>query len=159
PAYSQEIERMAVMMCSGDTDPALFAQAVRIAECDVLLRCVRNEKVAAIERLGDPTTLALARQQRLARVVPHLKVWSAGVDLAFFERQRLKARVDTKLKEHGWDEVNWDLVPQTDWRQVAIYRRDEYYATYEALLDLERLARYERRARSRQKRAMRAFMA
>lgn len=103
PTYAEEIERMATMICAGNPDPLLFEQAARIAECDVLLRCISDEKLAAIERVCDATTLALSRQQQRSPV--------------------------------------------------------QYEALEAAAPDLERLFRYERRTRSRQKRATRALIA
>ena len=42
---------------------------------------------------------------------------------------------------------------------MPVQERDEFDAMREAMPDLERLVRYERRACSRRKRAMREFMA
>ena len=159
PAYTEEIEQIAELITGGEADPLLYAQAVRIAECDVLLRCIGNEKIVAIERLHDPTTLALARQRHFSRVLAHLKAWGAEFELACFELESIRGKVDARFEESGWSDANWEPVPEWDWRQVAVASRDEYAAIYEAQPDLERLARYERRTRSRLKRATRAFIA
>ena len=54
PLPSLEIEEFARALCSDDTDPAAFAQAVKIAENEMALRAIRAQQVAVIERLRDP---------------------------------------------------------------------------------------------------------
>ena len=58
PECLPEIERMAKALCKGDTDPWLFEQALIIAETDYILRCVRSQRLAAIERMRDPQQAA-----------------------------------------------------------------------------------------------------
>ena len=49
PAVFDQIEPMAKASCGGDSNPLLFEQALVIAETELILRCVRTERVAAIE--------------------------------------------------------------------------------------------------------------
>jgi hypothetical protein len=166
-AHGEEITGIAKMACGDDSDPALFEQAVRMAECDVLLRFICAEMVAAIDRVRHPMTLAWKRQERLRRIMPFYTSWQQEVELSEFEAARLKAIVDAKVKKYGWADddsdrlgqgMEWASVGEPDRREVAIDARDEFNAMHEALPDLERLARYERRARSRLKRATLAFI-
>ena len=53
--------RIARLICGEDPNPLLFEQAVVIAECEYLLRCVAQERIAVIERLRDPGITPLAQ--------------------------------------------------------------------------------------------------
>src|ERR1700737_175837 len=66
PALFPEIERMAKALCAGDKNPFLFEQALTIAENQLILQCVRAERVAAIERLRVATATPLTRDNSLA---------------------------------------------------------------------------------------------
>ncbi len=67
PVLFEQIEQMAKAISGGDSNPPLFEQALVIAENELLLRAVRVEQVAVIERLRDGTAIALAKgDNRLA---------------------------------------------------------------------------------------------
>src|SRR5262249_23933912 len=134
----------------------------------VLLRLIRREQVAAIERLRTPTTLAWKRQKYLHLIMPFFNTWQQEIELAEFVAADLYDSVEAKREIYGWADdgsdrlgrgAQWDLVRELDWREVAIESRDEFGAMLEALPDLECLARYEHRARSRLRRATLLFMA
>jgi hypothetical protein len=154
----RDIDLMARALCGDDIDPLLFEQAHVIAESDLLLHCVRAERIAVIERLRDVTALPLAiRDDSLARGKARL----LEMDLAAAELERLQAKFDamtaeeqTKLREEYDRELD-----ELESKPAPVEERDEVDAMREAMPDLERLARYERRAWSRRKRAMRNFMA
>src|SRR6516164_9841604 len=61
PSACAEIEQMAKAICAGDHHPLLFEQALIIAESDFVLRCVRAQRIAVIERVREVTAIALAR--------------------------------------------------------------------------------------------------
>ncbi len=61
PKISQAIEVMAKALCGDDQDPRVREQALIIAEAEIVLRCVRTEKILAIERMWD------VRRDRLQR--------------------------------------------------------------------------------------------
>jgi hypothetical protein len=61
-APSGEIERFARAICGGDKDPAVFAQAVKIAENEMTLRAIGAQQVAAVERLREPYAAPLTSQ-------------------------------------------------------------------------------------------------
>jgi hypothetical protein len=103
---TRDIALMADAICAGDTNPLLFEQALLIAESEMVLRCVRAQRIAVVERLRYIKAMPLA-------------------DLAL--------------------------------KPTPIEKRDEVDAMREAMPDLHRLARYERTAWSRRKRALRNF--
>jgi hypothetical protein len=51
PLFAPQIEAMARAICSGTSNPRLWQEALTIGECTIVLRCVRAERIALIERL------------------------------------------------------------------------------------------------------------
>jgi len=156
PAVAPDIEQMAKAICAGDPDPLLFEQAVQIAETALVLRCVSAERVAVIERLRKGTAIALAKGDNSMALA---KATVKESELAWDELDRIRARfgiIDEFAPPHVYDEME-RLPPQIGW-PTTIAERDETDALCEAVPDLERLARYERRALSRRKRALERFI-
>jgi len=159
PRLPQNIERMAKAICGDDSDPLLFEQALVIAENEMVLGCVRAERVGVIERLRDVTAIALAKgDNRIALA----KAKSREVRLACAELIPLRAKIDAMTKEE-----REELLDEAERRErepvsipirTPIEERDEFDAMREAMPDLKRLARYERRAWSRRNRAIRRFI-
>jgi hypothetical protein len=153
----RDIELMARAICGDDIDPLLFEQAQMIAENEILLRCVSAERIAVIERLRDVNVRPLAiRDDSLARA----KARALKMDVAAAELERMQAKFDAMSAEERtrlYEEYDRAL-DELDAKPTPIAERDELDAMREAMPDLERLARYERRAWSRRKRAMRNFM-
>src|SRR5262245_35897389 len=160
PVMSAQIKQMVDAICHGDDDPLLREQAAAIAESQLWLSCIGQEKLAALERLRDPDESALTgRNSRQARAKDKAKVdlrvriskiahsqlmkieplidasFRAGRD---FEREPLPAHL-----EAAWPPA-FLKAPNEDQKQ-----RDEYQVLREGIRDLERLLRYERRAWSR----------
>src|ERR1700719_3894124 len=52
PVVFEAMAVIAKAICQGDDNSALFEQALVIAENELLLRCVRVERIASIQRLG-----------------------------------------------------------------------------------------------------------
>jgi hypothetical protein len=157
PTLFPDIERMARAICDGDSNPLLFEQALVIAENEIVLRCVRVERIAVIERLRDVTAKPLSkRDNSLARA-------KAKFRKAKFKYKRL---VQAKTKNvainnpHEQDsrEHKESGAAQPMGKQKPIRSRDEFDAMRHAMPDLDRLARYERRAWSCRKRAIRDFI-
>lgn len=182
PADSAEIERLVRALCAGDRDAVLLAKARLVAENEMVLRAVRTQKLAVIERLRDPNTAPLAEgdnslaqararfeevkraERTLDELVPMLAAkykdqlppmpeTIPGVDrnemvLAFL--MELFESSDRAEQEEGNPEHIEQLVDQQE--------LGEYEALQRAAPDLTRLARYEGRAWSRQKRALRDFI-
>jgi hypothetical protein len=80
-------------------------------------------------------------------------------DLAHSEFSQLKA----KLIAQGEEVISFMQARKpkanANWKYEPLKDRDEYEAMREAIGDLERLRRYERRAWSRRNRAIRGFIA
>jgi hypothetical protein len=157
PAMFEQIEVMAKSICRGDNDPLLFEQARIIAENELLLRSVRAERVAVIERLRDPQAvplakgdnslaLAKARYRQLGFAAAELVKFSAAL-----RRKGLNA-TDLTVEQPG-EPIKFIWYPKPP------IERDEYAAMRAAMPDLDGLFRYERRASSRRKRAIRGLTA
>lgn len=154
----RDIELMARAICGDDIDPALFEQAQMIAETEFVLRCVRVERIGVIERLRDVEARPLAIRDDLLK---RTKARIQEMDLAEAEFERMQAKLDAmsaeeraKLLEEYHKEV--DEIESRPASPIEV--RDEVDAMRTAMPDLERLARYERRAWSRRRRALRNFM-
>lgn len=183
---SAEIEQFAHALCGDESDPVIFAQAVKIAENEMVLRAIRVQQIAAIERLRKPhaapfagkiSTLDLAEarshESRLAE--REIAVQLPGLLEKYKHQMPPALKLDEKIPEwiRDWD----DSIPirlkalldepdrlddqtiELARKQIEKQERDEYEALQAAVQDLIRLERYERRAWSRQKRAIREFIA
>jgi hypothetical protein len=177
PVPSGEIEQLARAICGDDKDPAVFAQAISIAENELALRAIREQQVQCVERLREMTAEAfavgdngiklskaifrramLAREQILLLVPSFLEKYKdqmpanksppSSFDIVPLELKVIAQSFETKEEEKR----------ALDLARKQIKERDEFEAFEKATIDLIRLDRYERRAWSRQKRAMRAFM-
>jgi hypothetical protein len=152
-----DIELMARALCGDDIDPLLFEQAQMIAETELLLRCVRAERIAVIERLRNVAAFPLSiRDDSMARAKARLE----EMDLAAAELEGLQARVGamTEAERSRLEEEYESEADELESKPRPIAERDEVDAMRAAMPDLERLARYERRAWSRRKLAMENFM-
>jgi hypothetical protein len=183
PPPSPEIERLAKAICAETDNSALATQARVIAANELALRAVREQQIAVVERLREPTARAFAKgdnslelakarcmqswlahrdivsllpkaiekyQEQLPRSEPSVVAADLGDDL-------VPLRLKVLLEEPDWmdpDEGTLALARQ----QIEKEERDELEALEAAVPDLVRLDRYERRAWSRQKRAIRDFI-
>ena len=158
PAAFAEVERIAKAICNGNTDPLLFDQALVIAENEMVRRCVRVEAIALIERLRDITVNPLSRDNSLTRAKARL----GQGKLRYRQLVQAKAKkiaTTTGNEKNSLQEQESEAAQSQPTRmQRPIKSRDEFDALRLAMPDLDRLARYERRAWSRQKRAFREFI-
>jgi hypothetical protein len=156
-----EIEEMAKAVCGDLDDPLLFEQALVIAQNELLFRCVSAECLAVIERLHDGTAIALAKGDNSLALG---KARALEMDLAADELNRIRGRFGlaeagllVPLPAGAFDELE-NQAPQPGWKPTPVSKRDELDALCEALPDLHRLARYQRKAWLRRNRAIRNFI-
>jgi hypothetical protein len=185
PIETADLARLAKALCGNDEDPALYKQAVVIANDELVLRAISTQQIAVVERLRDPSAVALAKgdnslQLAKARFVRGKLAYAALIAL----RDRLLEKYKNELKsirhpdvgseireafpphleeflEKKGSELGAEEIRQQKPRfydEDCIGERDDSAAMEEAANDLLRLNRYERRAWSRQKRAIFAFM-
>jgi hypothetical protein len=167
PVMSGQIKQMVDAICHGDDDPLLREQAVVIAESQLWLSCIGWEKLAAFARLRDPEESALtgrySRQAR-AKIKAKIDVRFHAFDVAYDQLVEVNALIDaTKRAGRDYEREPLPAHLEAAWPPAFLKARkkdrDEYQVLREGIRDLERLLRYEGRAWSRRKRAVRAFMA
>ena len=162
PAMAERVRQIVDAICQADDDPLLREQAATIAESQLWLDCVKAEKLALVERLRDRTAIALALDTRISRAKARSRL-SVVAD----RQQKVIDDLIKKTKAAGRDPEREPLPPHIEaawpppWVEFMSEdsERDEHEALREGIDDLVRLLRYERRAWSRRKRAVRAFMA
>jgi hypothetical protein len=162
PKMSPKIKEVVDLICDGDDDPLLRQQAIAIAQSEHWLSRIRAEKVTAVERLRDATVFPLIPDTSIARGRFRLRLF----DIACAQEDVIDRLIDKavaagldpeleplspKLKK-AWPPRWVDFVPEDA-------ERDEHEALREGIRDIERLDRYERRAWSALKKALRAFLA
>jgi hypothetical protein len=117
---------------------------------------VRVECIAVIERLRDITATPLARRNNsLARAKARFRVGK----IKYHQLVQAKARNGAiNTREQDSTQKQESEAAQSTRKQKPIKSRDEFDAMRLAMPDLDRLARYERRAWSRRKRAIGEFI-
>jgi hypothetical protein len=186
-----DVERFAKAISEDDDDPSLIEQATIIAQNELVLRSVYEQKLALIERLRERGTMALSKGD-VSFILAKLR--SLKTQLAYKSLLELCARIMEQYKDElppplAPDEtgaetfVSGELIPlriqaldgfarareavnrarkdRSKYFEQAsklIRERDQLECMEKALADLLRLDRYERRAWSRQKKAIRAFI-
>jgi len=182
---AEEVERLARAICANDNDPTLLAAAIAIAENEFVLRTIRQQKIVVIERLRETTAIALSKGDNSFTVAKarFLEMWVLDREITKLVPKLFEKYRDQLLLEFG--EIGpIDLEPTDGIIPICLKalleepdsmeddegalkraeahvvqdERDEYQAIEEAISDLVRLERYERRTWSRQKRAIREFM-
>jgi hypothetical protein len=185
PKPKADVERFATALCGKTENRPLFQQALIIAENELVLRAINEQQLAVIERLRDPSvppfsqrdnTLRLmrARYRKSHEAEKAIKVLRDAL-LKKYERQlppafpddnrelidvlfpaHLEEFLEEKESEQATEALASDII---NVRGADFGReRDEGGAVEMAIRDLMRLARYERRASSRQRRAIDAFI-
>ena len=151
PIFVHEIDEIAKKMSGGDQDTLLYEQALVIAECDLLLSRVRAHAVVLTERLSDPNSFPTTKRR---------SEWKHRRDNGY----RRQEEYDAMAACYPLPGEPCNCAPgELDLRYAAFWRpiedRDDCAAFVAALPDLARVARYERRAWSRRRRAFREFLA
>jgi hypothetical protein len=170
-APADALDRLAQAICGGKDDAELLAAARAIAETSFVLHAIRQQKIIVIERLKEPTAIALRKGDNSFALAKarFLEAW-----IAYREIQKLVPQVMTKyevtipptglygdivpveikaLVEEPTDEAQQRALEFAS-HEIQCQQRTEYEALEQAIPDLIRLERYERRAWSRQKRAI-----
>jgi hypothetical protein len=169
------VDRLAQAICGGKDEAELLAAARAIAETSFVLHAIRRQKIIAIERLKDATATALCKGDNsfILAKARFLEAWIAYREIRKLVPQVMK-KYDVKIPH---TDLNGDIVPveikalveePTDEeqeralefarREILRQQRNEYEAVEGAIPDLIRMERYERRAWSRQKRAICEFL-
>ena len=180
---SARVERMAKAICGDHATAALYEQALIIAECEIVLLNLRAARVAAIQRNsiigsepersnqipGCPTpeewSLALEELAR-GRPQPATKLFTRAAHAVLaHQAERAEAEVNNTGQA---DSEQSSPLPTTSLNAAAQRSsegrrpppmRDDVDAFQRALPELVKMDRYERRAMSRRKRAIRMFEA
>ena len=175
---SGEVACFAKALCGDDSDPALLAHAKVIAQNEMVLRAIREQQIAVIERLREPTEVALTkRDNRLKLAKARSKQTRRSVKEIARRLPSVLEKYRDRLEPQDFDPSPYELVPLSlkvlleepdpqeeqraldlAWKQIEQQQRDEHEAMQEATPDLVRLERYERRAWSRQQCAIREFL-
>jgi hypothetical protein len=179
---SAEIDELAGALCGDDRDPTLFAQAVKIAENEMTLRAIRVHQVAVIERLREPYVAPFSKKDNSLGLAKgrSFEAWLADREIMARVPELLEKYKDQMPPPLNEDTREWrrymDFVPirlkallqepddideatrERARKRVEAGYRDEHEALETAVGDLIRLDRYQRRAWSRQKRAIREFI-
>jgi hypothetical protein len=174
------IEHFARTLCGDGDDPLLFEQALTIAENYLLLSLIEAQQLAVIERLWDPTETALVKGDNRTRLM-RARVRKRKLALrllvplreALLEKYKdvlgedtllsdclIPSHLDSYLDEKA-SEFESEALKQPDVRfhsQFCMKPRGDVAAMQEAARDLLRLERYQRRAWSRLKTAIRRFI-
>jgi hypothetical protein len=155
-SISMEVERIAKAICGDRATPALYEQAVIIAESDILLRKLRAARVLAIQGnsiarpkldlANQPSDLAIEEWIVAIEALEPGRSHAETKSLARAAREVLAALARTNANIGAKDSDQ--PTPQT---------RDDVDAFQRALPELVSLDRYEGRAMSRRTRAIRMF--
>jgi hypothetical protein len=150
PSYRDDIYDVARMMCEEHSSIGLFEKAVQIAECDILIREIRSYRDRIIARLLDPYCYALtqANEERKSRLALH--------EILLAEANEIMEAVP---KENATAEAKATFDEQVNEYFTLAHDRSPENAFEQALPDLVRLNRYERRAWSSRKRHFLHYMA
>jgi hypothetical protein len=146
-----EVERLAMAICPDASDPFRYEQAIIIAESQILLARVRAARSAAIERAGQNVVelLEWADMRTLRKIIG-----LASKSL----RQSTSNRVDPAKASQCRDDLIQAIAPFRLLREKSTPQAlDETERLGYALPYLLKLERYERRALSRRRRAIRRF--
>lgn len=179
-----EIETVARAICGNNADPQVSALAEKVAENEVVLQAIRMRQVAAVERLREPYVGPLGKRNKSGELAAAemLEAWLAHREIEARLPQVMEKYKDQMLPPMKVDEPlpDWlryddDIVPirfkalldepdpAAEEKALELTRKqieecDEYEALEAAVVDLIRFDRYQRRAWSRQKKAIRELL-
>jgi hypothetical protein len=173
---SEKVNRIAKELCKDDTDPFRFEQAIIIAESQILIARVRAARIAAIERVRNsagpgrltlPGCLTTEELENFSRDLQDGNIRRA-VKLINRNTREFKAFVKALLASMNaeTEDLHREARREVDRMIMARFEetnrsapeeREDAACVRRALPDLLSLERYEKRALSRRKRAIRRF--
>jgi hypothetical protein len=183
-APTEAVERLAQAICGEEHDAALLGAARAVAENAFVLSVIRQHRIVIIERLKEATAIALRKGDNsfdLAKA-RFLQAWLAYREIQALIPQVMKKYQSEMIPADHSNACAWaidDIVPirikalleeeepsdeaeaqalELARKEIRRQQRNEHEALEEAALDLIRLERYERRACSRQQRAIWEFL-
>ena len=172
PGICEKVERIAKILCQGRPCPFLYEQAIIIAESQVLLARVRAARIAAIERMRKPTWReppllpGFPTRDELDGIIRDFDEGKLRKVIKTVTQMTLAIKSATKVcklaAERGAiDQPLTDAYRQAWAREEARVKevRDDVACVCHALPEILRLERYERRALSRRRQALRKFNA
>jgi len=166
------LDRLAQAICRGEDDPELLAAARAIAENEFVRSAIRHQKIIVIERLKEATAIALRKGDNSFTLAKarFMEAWLAYREIqSLIPQVRAKYRdqispplvddseivpIDIKMLLEDPTEQEEEQASELAREEIKRRQRNDYEALEEAIPDLIRLERYERRAWSRQKRAI-----
>jgi hypothetical protein len=178
------VERLAQAICGEDYDAVLLGAARAVAENAFVLNAIRQQKIIVVERLKEATAIALRKGDNSLTLAKarFLQAWLAYREIQALVPQVMKKYESEMLppRANVSDSCAWssdDIVPirikalleeedpsgEAEKRalarkEIARQQRNDFETLEEAVPDLVRLERYERRAWSRQNCAIREFL-
>lgn len=171
PSLSADVERMATAICHQDASPALYEQAIIIAECQILLIKLRAACAALIEKTRitglPPESAEKGISASLGSSSDQPRPEATLVAQAAHAMRDLQAKLaqaegrglagNEQLSAAAVGSGNGDEA--TRGYQPSLARHDNMDALLRALRERDTLERYERRALARRNRAIRRFEA
>lgn len=145
--FAAQIEGHARDICGAVRDPELFEWALVIAECDVVLRGVCAEIIAAIERMENGDALPLAKRMSSVIGLIDRKLKQRVTAARHLEALNQDVRNGLTSEPH--------MLPFHS-RLPRI--RGECHAFRAAMPDIAGLGRYQQRAWTKRRRALREFV-
>jgi hypothetical protein len=168
----EAIETVAGALCGNDADPQIFALAVRVAENETALEAIRVQQIAVVLQLRESYVIPFGKRNNGGKLATGkmMEAWLARREIEARDQMLPTMKVNENLP--NWlrydDDIRLkallnepDPAAEQKARELArkqIEERDEYEALEAAAIDLIRLDRYQSRAWSRQKKAIRELL-
>ena len=94
PVCASETQRLAEILCGKDDDPQLMMAAKTIIENEMEMHAIREQELAVVKRLREPTAVALAKGDN------GLKLGIASFMVAWLAHREIEARAPQLLEKY-----------------------------------------------------------
>jgi hypothetical protein len=113
-APTAEVGACALALCEGDDDAELYQAGVVVAEHQLALRAIREQKLAVVERLRDPTAIALRKgdNSRILAKARFMEAWLAHHDIEQTVPKLLEKYKDQMLPDRRPREAPKSVPPE-----------------------------------------------